>query len=336
MLKDIKFLITSVSVLIILGFLLFIINQIHNLYDLASGVSPFAGQITLWGLIIAFSILFSIPFVIFFRLPKNIAFPSDEKDLPAYRNKILKKVSSNKYLKANQITIKSDGDLENGIKILDAEADRIIHKTASTVFITTAISQNGKLDAFTVLATQTKMVWDIAHLYYQRPSLKDMTRLYANIGATTFLASEIENLNISEQIEPIIKSMIKNSTGKAIPVFGPSANIILDAMLEGSTNAFLTLRVGIVAKKYCGNTGMMDKKAIKRSAFMEASNQLGKLVLDSSARVISSIVKATKKAGADTVKSSYEAVKKAGISVKDSVADTAGRINPFKKKQEPI
>ena len=72
------------------------------------------------------------------------------------------------------------------------------------VFLATAVSQSGRLDGLLVFAAQSRMVWKIALLHYQRPSVRDMINLYANVAGTAFVASEIEDININEHVEPVI------------------------------------------------------------------------------------------------------------------------------------
>ena len=160
----------------------------------------------------------------------------------------------------------------------------------------------------------------IAHLYYQRPSLRELGYLYANVGAATLLASEIEDIDISEQLEPVLKSFVKNSAGKAIPFIGPTANIIMDSLLEGSTNAFLTLRVGILTKRYCSSLEQLDPKKARRAAIKEASGLMGALVFDSSGKVVSALLKTTKKVGVDSIKSSIGSLKKTVSKMKQNVS----------------
>jgi len=45
------------------------------------------------------------------------------------------------------------------------------------------------------------MLWKIARIYYQRPTIRDLIQLYA-MWRDVFLASELEDLDVSEQVEP--------------------------------------------------------------------------------------------------------------------------------------
>ncbi|MEL7148986.1 MAG: hypothetical protein AAFO69_21610, partial [Bacteroidota bacterium] len=97
-------------------------------------------------------------------------------------------------------------------------------------------------------------------------------------------------------------------------------------------NAFLALRVGIIAKKYCGSTEGYDRKRAKRRAYLEASEMLGKIVIQSSGKVIGSVLKATKNAGVETFKSGVESVKNASGRMKDGIVNASR--NVFRSKEK--
>src|SRR5690606_32315716 len=121
-------------------------------------------------------------------------------------------------------------------------ADEIVRSTASVVFLSTAVSQNGQFDAMIVLAAQSRMVWQIAHLYSQRPTARDMTRLYANVAATAFAAGAIDEIDLNEQIQPILGSTIGSMAG-AIPGLQVATAVLVNSVMSGTANAYLTLRV---------------------------------------------------------------------------------------------
>ena len=330
--KQLKYLAISILSIGAFAFALFMINQINGVYSLAAAVHPIFGQVTLYGLILLTLAMIGLPFYIIIRLPRALDPDEANENLEAYQNKLVGRLSQNKLLIQNGLAPQSIADLQPAIAYLNEQADKEIKNIAGTVFLTTAISQNGKLDALTVLATQSKMVWKIAHIYYQRPTLKDMTRLYSNVAMSTFLASEIEDLDISEQFQPVLQAMMRNTAGKSLPILGSTANIIMDSLLEGTTNAFLALRVGIIARKYCGSLDGYDRKKVKRRAYIEASEMLGKIVIQSSGKVISSVLKATKDVGVETFKSGVESVRNAGGRVKNSIVNASR--NAFGSKEK--
>lgn len=306
-----------IFIVLFLGFvfLLFLINQVTTIYQWTYQINPVLGQVVLFSMIAILLVLLLAPFIIYFRLPAPLVPARFASEHSVYLKKLRSRLSRNKRI-PETIDLEDSEQFSNAIKMLDAEADVIINRTAKAVFLTTSASQNGKLDALTVLITQSKMVWDIAHLYYQRPMLREMVYLYGNVAATTFFASEIEELDLSDQLEPVIASLMRNP-GRAIPVIGPVANIVVDSLIEGSANAFLTLRVGVIAKKYCGSMEVYDRKKMKRSAAAEASVMLKRIVLESSGNVINTILKATKKAGLDTFKTSVDMMNKAAGNINE-------------------
>ena len=59
--------------------------------------------------------------------------------------------------------------------------------------VSTVVSQSGRLDGLMVIVTNCRLVWQIAHLYWQRPALSDLLALYSNVAAGAFIAQNIED-----------------------------------------------------------------------------------------------------------------------------------------------
>ena len=329
MIEALKRLFIPILILLSLGFILFLINQVSGVYLLANEVHPTFGTVVLITLIVVLAALIISPFILFLKLPKSLKRPTNESQLPAFKKNVLRRLKQNKILKEEGMVPSSVEDLPASLGVLEQRADKVIKSTAQTIFLTTAVSQNGKLDAMTVFLTQIKMVWQIAHIYYQRPSIVELGYLYANIGATSFLASEIEDIDLTKHIEPIISSIAKNTGGRSVPVVGQATTVIMDSLLEGTTNTFLSLRVGILAKKYCGDLTVSSKKELRRSTLKEASVLLRKIAVSSSADFIAAIVRATKNIGINTVKDGWQTVVDASSKVKDGVMKVSKKVNPF-------
>ena len=317
--KQFKTLAVFISIALILAFTLFVINQTAAVYANLSALNPLLGNIVLALLVITFAVVLSVPLIIYFRLPKPINLPENEHEKERYFMQLAGRLAKNKHLQDLNLDLNKKEDLQKALNVLNEKANEAIQKTATSVFLTTAVSQNGKLDALTVLITQTKMVWEVSHIYWQRPALRDIFGLYANVGGTAFLASEVEDLDISRQIEPVLNAMFK-SPGKSLPIVGHAANIIMDSILEGSVNAFLTLRVGIITKRYCGTLEVFDRKKARSSAFVEASGLLKTLV------VVNSLIRATKRTGMNTVKSGVSALEGAAQNIRNGLGGLAKKM----------
>ena len=304
----------------------FVINQTAQVVALANTVSPTFGQFVLVGLLIVYALVVLVPIVLFARLPKAIRPPADDHspEFQVYLKQLGARLALNRHLAGTGAKLDGRAGIEAALKTLDTKANEIVKTTAKTVFVSTAISQNGRLDALMVLAAQSRMVWQVAHLYYQRPSLREMIQLYANIGATVFLVSEIEDLDIGEQVEPVIASALAGSLAGLAPGMTVVATLLTQSILDGTANAYLTLRIGIICQRYCALLTTASRKAVRRSASVAAAAMLGAIVSESAAVVTEAILGAAKKAGVGTVESVTGGIRRLGA-----------RLNPFRRVVHP-
>lgn len=280
--KDIARLLIALSALLLLGLVVFLINQTAQLVSLAQAVDPTFGRVTLWALLLLYLVIIAVPLALFIRLPKPLLppEPEDVDRYPEYLSRLKKRLAANPHLVEGNPPLQTQADLESALGLLGMKAQTIISTTAKTIFVTTAISQNGRLDGIMVLAAHSRMVWQIAHLYNQRPSLRELTYLYANIAATTFLVSELDDINIAEQLEPIATSVLGGSVTGFIPGMGVIASLITNSLIDGAASAFLTLRVGIIARNYCGALSVLDRRSTRKKATAEAASLLGSVIVD--------------------------------------------------------
>jgi len=101
-----------------------------------------------------------------------------------------------------------------------------------------------------VFGAQTRLIWDIARVYYQRPTLKDGVYLYSNVLSTAFIAGEVSDADVAEQIQPVLGAAL-GSAAAAIPGLQVASSLFVNSVFSGTANAFLTLRVGIITREYC-------------------------------------------------------------------------------------
>ena len=332
--NQIRRVLVAAGILFLVVFVMVIFNQIMQLHLYAASVNAVFGTVVLVVLSVLLVGLLAAPVLLFYRLPQSLAPPGEEVEMPVYLQKMGKRLTANKLLKGQAYDFSQPPEMQRALSVLDLQANAIVQKTARNVFLATAISQNGKLDALMVLTTHTKMIWDVAHIYYQRPSPRDLLRLYSNVAATTLLASQLEDLDISEQVEPVLGTVLQGSAMKSVPFVGPLSSVILDSLLEGSINAFLTLRVGVITKRYCGAMEPFHARKVRKIALAEASGMLKTLVVQSSGQVVNAMLKTARKAGADTVRSGVQMAGRATQNVKKGFygwfrrgSPVAGKIN---------
>lgn len=226
-------------------------------------------------------------------------------------------------------------DIEKAIVVLDAQSEDIIKDAASQVFMSTAISQNGNLDALLVLSAQSKMVWQVAHVYYQRPTLREITQLYANVVSTAFVAGELDDIEIGEQVAPIVTNALGSVAG-VVPGLQTVTSILTNSILSGTANAFLTLRVGMITRQYCNALVTRDKNQIRKSAIAQAAALLGSIVSAGTARVAKSFVSTAKNTLKGVAANIGERIQSAIKSVTDAVtgATEAKRHKRNPKRQQ--
>ncbi|MFC1492357.1 DUF697 domain-containing protein [candidate division KSB1 bacterium] len=332
--NQIKYLTITISIFLTLFFIVFAINQTATVVELANNFNPLAGKLVLFSLMILYAVILIVPVVIYFRMPSVIRPPEnvESPEFQIFLNQMRKRLRKNSNLPDEGLSLENKTEIEEAFKILDTKADELIKSSAHTVFLTTAISQNGKLDALVVLAAQSRLIWNISHIYNQRPSLRELMNLYANVAVTTFLVSEIEDIDISAHVEPVIKSVLGGAVTGAIPGVNVIAGLVTNSIFEGTANAFLMLRVGIIARKYYTSLSKSTRGKLRRSASYEAASMLGNIVMNSSRTVTDAIWQAAKKSAKTLPKTVVEASKRSSEIVLDTSVRSAGAIGDASKK----
>ena len=269
--STLKKIVLTVAALILVIFAVFLFNQTMQIVQSARSVNPMFGEGVMWALIFVYAVLLITPFVLWFRLPKRILPPltNQGEEYNVFLADFRRRLRRNPRLRG--VCLDSATDIEAALDILDKHADAVVSEAASAVFLSTAVLQSGRLDVLVVFAAQTRLIWKIAHVYYQRPSLRDFVQLYANVASTAFVAAGIEDIDVD-----VLVSTVFGSTVAAIP----GMHLLASSVLSGSANAFLTLRVGMITKEYCRCTTQIERKGLRRAATVRAAKLLGSIVSD--------------------------------------------------------
>jgi uncharacterized protein DUF697 len=315
------------SLLVLVCSTIFVINQTAQVVSLANTISPALGRIVLGALLTIYAVVILVPVVLFIRLPKSMIPPADEQspEYQTYLRRLGRRLACNPHL-IDSGPVNDRASIESAMKVLDAKADEAIKRAASTLFVSTAVSQNGKLDALMVLTAQSRLIWQVAHIYNQRPNPQDFGRLYANVGAAIFTANALEDMDIGAQITPVIHQAVVHLSSlhitSLVPFVGQAVDkvtdIVIDAVVEGTANAYLTLRVGIVCRSYCRSITAVDSREARRNASIAAASMLGSIVSGSATKAIKAIAAAAAKAAG--VESAAAATMKGAKSGAESAA----------------
>lgn len=266
-----------------LTILLFIVitNQVVQFSGVLASIHPLLGQISLIVFVLVILTALVAPLYLYIRLPSRLI-PPDSEEGPEY-DRYIEKLSERLALnpKVSLEKVATEEEIRLALKELDAESDIIIKKTAYRAFITTAISQNGALDALFILGLQFRLVWELARVYSQRPNLKELSFLYTNVMVTAFIASSLDEAEYFE----ILESSMSQGVGSVISMV-PGTSLIVNSTITGSSNAFLTLRVGKVAQKYCNSLVRKERQTIRNSATTEAAKMLAGIIYDGTKKLV--------------------------------------------------
>jgi hypothetical protein len=318
--------IVVLAVLVTVCLLSLVIAGVTSLISLAERIHPVAGTIVFWTVCLAAGFFALYCVIAYAKLPAALVAPEEESGpkYDAYLRALRVRLAVNPRTRGRPLA--TEEEIESAVGHLSAEADSIVRRTASTVFLSTALMQNGRLDGLIVLFTQIQMVGRIARIYVQRPSPRELVRLYANVAGTAFVASGLESLELGEMVAPLAFSVVPALKG-GIPGLSGISALLVRCISNGAANAFLTLRVGEVARRYCELTSRCPPELIRKSATAAAVQHLGRIVRENGALVVRKIWESTGRALIDS-----------GVSKAEDIAGATrtlfGRISPWRMKEE--
>ncbi len=335
--KQLRNIVLPIALVILVLVIIVAINQTAGIVLMAKEVNPVFGSIVLYGLLLLYAAMIAVPVIIYLTMPPALRPPENEDspEFDRYIEQLKKQLARNNSIAGTDNPLETPADLKKAMDMLNEQADNVTKSTASTVFVTTAISQNGRLDAILVLLAQIRLIWEIAHVFNQRPSIREMTYLYANVAATALVVGTLEELDIEEQIEPIITPLISSSVFGGIPGAGGLATFMTTSIVEGAANSLLTLRVGIITRRYFGMEKIPDSRDLRRTASLEAGRMLASIVVKSAGYITEAIIKASKKrAGAVGGSLKNVAVKSAKTMKKATSKSANVVVDLFKKSKK--
>lgn len=274
----------AIAIGVIILFLLMLLSSILEVGDRLNKINPYVeyGFYALVVLLVYFLILRPVHIILFspsfsvettldketnknLRVYKQVAKRLVQQDiLPEEVNEKLKNTKDNHELKET---------LNHAFnKHVKKELNKIIRRNAKTVMVSTAISQNGKLDLYTVMVVNIKMVKELVETCGFRPSMKNLSKLTINVFTTALIAEGLENMDLNDLLPQSTMNLIAD-----IPLIKP----VMSSLIQGVSNALLTLRIGIVTRKYLfSDAKEITKAEIRRGALLEAAGMLPSVIAD--------------------------------------------------------
>ncbi|MFO1192356.1 MAG: DUF697 domain-containing protein [Rhodoferax sp.] len=265
-----------------------VLATVAQLSNAADRLYDGAGQIVFWSLLGLFGSLVAITVAQYFRLPKPLVPPetSQGPEFDDYQALLLRELSRNPNLAG--VTLSSVRDLPDALGVLAKLADAEIKRSAGKIFVSTALMQNGKLDGLLMLATQAQLIWRVAKIYHRRPSPRQLFYMYSNVGAAILIATDIDDVDFAGMASPVVASIAPSLAG-AIPGLQAIGSLLTNSLADGAANAFLTLRVGLIAKEYCAPMAKLQPGLVRRSASIQALAIVGGIAKENGAKVMKAI-----------------------------------------------
>mgnify|MGYP001488412168 CR=1 FL=1 len=247
------------------------------LADAADRLYPGAGQPVFWALALLALALALYPVWLLLRLPRAMTPPPDptEAERRAYEDWLRRHLGAHPDPEAQALA--REGDVAGALAVLGRRADALVRQTAGQVFVSTALLQNGRLDGLVMLGAQLRLVWQVAALYRLRPTPGQLWYLYSNVAGTMLLATNLEDIDFAGIASPIVHS-VAPSVVSAVPGLQAAGGLLVNSMANGCANAFLTLRVGLIAKAYCAPLADPQAPAVRQSATVAALGMLSAIV----------------------------------------------------------
>lgn len=304
--KRLAAILLPLAVLVLISAAVVVVNQAFQLVELADRFHPTAGTIVFWSLVALATFCVGVPVFMLLTMPAALV-PPDTQEGREYDRHLLrlqKRLGRNPHVTGKPTDVR---EIEAALTQLDSVADARVRASASQVFMTTAVSQNGSLDAILVLAAQSRLILEVARIYYQRPTFRDLLYLYSNVAATAFIAAELEDVDLSEQIQPIMTAVL-GSTVAAIPGMSAAAGLFVNSVTTGAGNAYLTLRVGIITRQYCRSLVKPERRTLRHAAALQAARMLGGIAREGAASVAAAIWSKPRRYFADIIGSAGDRV----------------------------
>ena len=180
--------------------------------------------------------------------------------------------------------------------VIDSE----IKSAAKTAFVTTAISQTSFYDMFSMLSVNLHLIRTIVESCGYRPSAAALLGLYVRILKATFLAGGLEEMDLEELLP-----LVTGNAAMKLP------GLVFASAAQGTVNAFMTIRVGILTKKYLFSAdGPIEMAQARKDSYKEAIEFLKKCELHKDVlAMVGKTARGAKEAAASSVKKVIENVR---------------------------
>ena len=239
-----------------------VISCIIDIFSFFYKLHPYAGYTSLILLTCLILLLVIRPVIIALSTPcftLDIIDSSNKKAINQKNYRKLKKVACN-LIDGDIISEESKKEIEKAMLSreelnlvlrdvyndeITKKINKIVNESATKVLIGTAISQNNRFDSATVLLVNIRMIMRIVIACGYHPSYPQLFKLIVKVFRNALFAYTIQSINIDEMIVNGIDKLVKGALSSI-----PFLSEITKSLTQGAANSLLTLRIGIITRKY--------------------------------------------------------------------------------------
>jgi len=257
MLKYIKKILAFLSIVL----LYFIIKEFVSMYVSLHSIHPvlaYAFVVVSAAVLVYFA---GIPLYRIIKIPKAPAPLKSEANLEKELPKRFARLAENPYLKSIGYDLSSQPHTRDGyqqvMKVMRKESGRIRSKYVNRLFYSSAISQNGFIDAILILSSSVSLVKETFVLYNGRVSNRDLW----GIGKQVYYSMAIGGSETVEHATGEIFSKLSTEGMRSVPFFDK----ILGSLADGFVNACLLTRVALITDSYCSTLVIRSEKDLRPS-----------------------------------------------------------------------
>ena len=295
--KENRKLTKTIAIIGIVLMCLVVLSCIIDIFDFAYKLHPYAGYATLVLIILALLIFIVRPIIVALSSPcftLDIVDVKSRKEVSRKNYQSLKKVAKNlmdkdnisdESKKAIELAMNSKAELNEALRtVYDKEVskniNKIINESSVRVLLSTAISQNNRFDGATVALVNIRMIMRIVVACGYHPSYPQLYKLIAKVFRNALIAYTLQTTEVDNLIFNGINKLVKGAL-TSLPLVGE----ITKSITQGAANALLTLRIGIITRKYLYEefdiqAMMADPDETNQSILEEAVNEANESIDD--------------------------------------------------------
>ena len=218
-----------------------------------------------------------------------------EAEHQAFARELARRLKKNLHVRAAGIRATDEDFLEKALDVLDARAGEEIRNNAKRVFLGTALSQNGRLDALIMFVSLARMIWRVSGVYNQRPTPAELWSVYSTVSSATFISFSIEALDIprtiTESMNELLPAVTPVMAASSVPLMGPMMQQCTSAVIDGAANCLLAIRAGVVTRSAFRFAALGREEARQQACVREAGTMLAEI----SRETVGTIVEAFRK-----------------------------------------